>query len=331
MKDQARLRNMAVACLTILVLGVPGLSNADDDSDFRQLFIFGDSLSDTGNLAAVIGNFPSPPFFRNRVSNGPVGVEILAARFGLTADASLHLIGPSVGSNYAVAGARAIISQPIDPRDLGTQIILFLANHGFVAPSDALYVMFIGGNDLRDARDVPSRARAKEIVRDAAEKVREAIEDLAEAGAHTFLLVNSPNIGAIPETRLLAFGNPGLIERARRVSKLYREELEDIAEQLEDENEIEIVEFDLFKFFKNLLRKADHLEFTNTTDACFSSITFSFHPDCAFGANFDQFIFFDEIHPTTRVHALVGEAMFEELEVDDDDDDDGHHDDDHDD
>jgi len=345
MKDQARLRNMAVACLTMLVLGVPGLSNADDDSGFRQLFIFGDSLSDTGNLAAGIGGLPDPPFYKgSRVSNGPVGVEILADRLGLTAEASLHLFSLNAGSNYAVAGARAISSQSID---LSTQITLFLANHGYVAPSDALYVMFIGGNDLRDARGVvgpsgdlvvPSRAKAKVIVRNAANGVRNAIESLAQAGAHRFLLINSPNIGSIPETQLLAdaINEPGLVKRARKVSRQYRNRLHKIAEQLDDENGIEIVEFDLFKFFKMLLRKADHLGFTNTTDACFSSISFMFHVDCNFGANFDQFIFFDEIHPTARVHALVGEALFEAIEEDDDDDDDDdrhhkkdrHHDDD---
>ena len=320
MKDQARLRNMAVACLAILVLGVPGLSSAD--TSYSRIYVFGDSLSDTGNLASVIGGFPEPPFYMmNRVSNGPVGVEILAARLDLTADASLHLIGPSVGSNYAVAGARAISSQPID---LSTQIMLFLANHGSVAPSDALYVMFIGGNDLRAARDVPNLVDSKVIVRESASEVREAIETLARTGARSFLLVNFPDIGAIPETRLIAgaTNNPKLIKRARKVSKLYRKQLQSISEQLDDENGIEIVEFDLFKFFKKLLRKADHLGFTNTTDACFSSITFSFHPDCNFGASFNQFIFFDEIHPTARVHALVGEALFEALEDDDDDDDD---------
>ena len=174
---------------------------------------------------------------------------------------------------------------------------------------------------------VPNRTEAKVIVRDAASGVRNTIEALAQVGARKFLLVNFPNIGAIPETRLLAdaFGKPELIKRASKVSKQYRNRLHKIAEQLEDESEIEIVEFDLFKFFKKLLRKADHLGFTNTTEACFSSITFSFHPDCNFGANFDQFIFFDEIHPTARVHALVGEALFEALEEDDDDDDDDDH------
>ena len=66
---------------------------AQADPSFSRVFVFGDSLSDTGNLASVIGPFPAPPYFMNRVSNGPVAVEALAARLGHTAEASLHLIG----------------------------------------------------------------------------------------------------------------------------------------------------------------------------------------------------------------------------------------------
>ena len=115
----------------------------------------------------------------------------------------------------------------------------FLLNHGYAAPSDALYVIFIGGNDLRDARGVvepsvglvvPSRVKAKAIVRDAANGVRNAIETLAQAGAHRFLLINAPNIGAIPETQLLAdaFNEPELVKRAHKVSRLYRKQLHEL-------------------------------------------------------------------------------------------------------
>jgi len=51
---------------------------ANADSSYTQVYVFGDSLSDTGNLASVTGDFPSSPFYMNRVSNGAVAVEILA-------------------------------------------------------------------------------------------------------------------------------------------------------------------------------------------------------------------------------------------------------------
>jgi len=289
-------------------------------NSYSQVFIFGDSLSDTGNLATVIGDFP-PPYIMNRASNGPVAVDTFTAELGYTANASLHLIGPEAGGNYAVAGANASGEDLID---LNTQIMSFHANHGFVAPSDALYVIFIGGNDVRAARDVAELSAAKLIVKAAANEVRQAILSLSSAGARTFMLVNSANVGLIPETQLIAHAtsNPDLIERTGKLSKGYRRALHDIAgniaEHLEEEKNIDIIEFDFFKFFNKLVKKADTYGFSNSTDACFSSKTFSFHPDCNFGFNFDQFIFFDETHPTARAHALIGEAMHEALDEDND-------------
>lgn len=213
-------------------------------NSYSQVFIFGDSLSDTGNLASVIGDFP-PPYFMNRVSNGPVAVDTFTTELGHTANASLHLIGPEVGSNYAVAGANALGEELID---LNTQIMSFHANHGFVAPSDALYVIFIGGNDIRSARSVAELSAAKLIVKAAANEVRQAILSLSSTGARSFILVNAPNVGLIPETQLIAnaTNNPDLIEHARKLSKSYRGALHNIAEHLEVEKNIDIVEFDFF-------------------------------------------------------------------------------------
>jgi len=283
---------------------------AQADVSFSRVFVFGDSLSDTGNLASVTRDLPAP-FFMNRISNGPVAVETLAARLGLTAEASLHLISSEVGSNYAVAGANAA---GIEPIDLDTQIISFQANH-IVAPSDALYVILIGGNDIRDARDETNPFLARLKVKVAAAKVRSAIKSLSRVGAHSFLLVNAPNIGVIPETRLIATAkdDPGLIKRTRKLGKLYQRELHKTARYLKNTRGLNITEFDLFTFINDLIENAGDYGFSNTTDACFSSVNFTFHPDCNSGSNFDQFIFFDEIHPTARVHALVGEALYDAL------------------
>lgn len=289
---------------------------AQADNSFSRVFIFGDSLSDTGNLASVTGNFP-PPYYMNRVSNGPVAVDTLATQLGHTAEASLHLIGPEVGSNYAVAGANAFGDEPID---LKTQILSFHANHGFVAPADALYVIFIGGNDIRSARDIPDTSIAQSIVQSATYEVRLAIESLAQAGAHSFMLINAPNVGLIPETQLIASAtnNPDLIQRSRELSQHYRVKLHVMLVQLQQTLSINIVEFDLFKFFNKLVKKSDDFGFSNATDACFSLATLSFHPDCNFGLNADQFIFFDEIHPTTRAHTIVGDALFKTLDENED-------------
>ena len=281
------------------------------DTYYSGLYIFGDSLSDTGNAASIIGPLP-PPFYMNRISNGPVAVDVFADKLGLSAEASLHLVGPAVGGNYAVAGANALGN---NPEDLGYQIAAFLANKGYVAPSDALYVVMIGGNDIRSERGELDLEVAKATIDAAAAQVQGAMETLILAGAKSFFLVNSPNIALIPETGLIAesVGDSEMFKRAKKLSNHYRVRLKEIAELLNNQPGVNVTEFDFYKFLNKLVNHAEDYGFTNWTDACFSSISFTFYPDCNYGLNFDKYVFFDEIHPTARSHELIGEAFYKTL------------------
>ena len=286
------------------------------DTPYSNVYIFGDSLSDTGNLGSVIGGIPAP-YYNNRISNGPIAVDLLTAKMGHNANASLHLLGLNAGDNYSVAGAKA---SGTDPIDLDTQILAFQSNHGFTAPENALYIIFIGGNDVRAALYEPDNKIAKTIIQTAINKVKNAVNILSQMGAHSFLIINVPDIGSIPETRLIATAtsNPSLIKRATKFTKRYNKKLHKLIKKIKHTKDIEITEFDLRKLFANVFVNAAASGFTNTTDACFSSMTFTFHPDCNYGLNADQFIFFDEIHPTKRVHAIFGEAFYKALNDDDD-------------
>ena len=299
----------------LLVLLVPTALLADQEYD--RIYVFGDSLSDTGNLASVVGSFPQPPYYENRVTNGRVALEIMAARLGLPLNTSLHLIGPASGNNYAVAGASAARSESID---LNAQVALFLANHGGVAPANALYVMFMGGNDVRKARGTVDWLAATQIVEEAAQTISTQMQVLAASGAKHWLVVNASDIGGIPETRLIAeaTGVAGLPARTTALAVLFNDTLKYQMQLLEEEMEIETERFNLFKLFNRIVKKSDKLGFTNSTDPCFSSQLGQFTPGCNFGANFDQYIYFDEIHPTARVHAIVGEAMYRKVSDDDD-------------
>lgn len=287
---------------------------------YNQVYVFGDSLSDTGNLASIVGPFPSPPFYENRVSNGPVAVEILAKKLGTTANASLHLIAPESGTNYSVAGANAV---GIEAIDLPAQLSIFLANHSYVAPANALYVIFIGGNDIRSVRTVQDKFTARSIIDTAVQQIKLTIKTLVQSGAHSFLLVNAPNIGIIPETRILSviMEDPTMPKRARKLSNYFRIQLDEALEEFEHTKSIRIVEFDLYKYFNKLIKKSEKYGFINSTDACFSSITFTFNEGCDYGENFDQYIFFDEIHPTARVHSIIGNAFYKVLTDDEESDD----------
>jgi hypothetical protein len=89
---------------------------------------------------------------------------VLARDLGLNLKPSFHLLGPAVGTHYAVTGARASGKTPIV---LKAQITAFLLNSGGIAPSNAFYVVFIGGKDVRDGGDEIDDVAALSILTDA--------------------------------------------------------------------------------------------------------------------------------------------------------------------
>ena len=90
-------RLMAGVALSLLLM-VPALAGA---ASFKALYVFGDSLSDPGNAAAMSASLfpPSSQGYAERFSNGPVAAEYLAAFMGVPG-------GPaeSGGTNFAVGG-----------------------------------------------------------------------------------------------------------------------------------------------------------------------------------------------------------------------------------
>lgn len=284
-------------------------------------------------------------FMNSRVSNGPVAVEVLAERLGFDdLQPSLHpllLLGlprPFVGTNYAVAGARARVridpkTDNPEPEDLGTQIFAFGLDHG-VAPPGALYVIMIGGNDVIDAAKaavgLEPEERPKAIIDAAVDAIGDNINVLSGAGARKFLVVNSPNIGSIPAIKIAAeeAGVPPALVRglATFVTIKFNEQLKERLEQIRAEqqqigNPVEIKEFNLFRFFE-VVRFVGKLfgVFENIKDPCFDSGEYRdtgariFHKDCepdkpGDAPKFDRFVFFDDLHPTGRVHQFVGKAL----------------------
>ncbi|MDZ4862057.1 MAG: SGNH/GDSL hydrolase family protein, partial [Gemmatimonadota bacterium] len=117
-------------------------------SAYSALYVFGDSLSDTGNVfAATGGTNPPPPYFNGRFSNGPVWVETLSTNLGLGA------VNPSLlgGKNFAWGGATTGGTPPpaIPGTSLTQQVAGYLVGVGGVADASGLYVVWGGGNDVR--------------------------------------------------------------------------------------------------------------------------------------------------------------------------------------
>ena len=109
-----------------------GVSSAQA-GPFSDLFVFGDSLSDTGNTAAIIGarsqvvannsyvpTFPYAP--SGQFTNADVWVKSFASALGLSAE-------PAVSGGGVYAFGSATTSSSLFPPGLKTQADLFIRTH----------------------------------------------------------------------------------------------------------------------------------------------------------------------------------------------------------
>lgn len=245
-----------------------------------EVFFFGDSLSDTGNIfISTGGTFPPSPYFEGRFSDGSVWVEFLAESLDRSSDAEPAADG---GNNYAVGGAMT--------ENLAAQYSFFLSRRNFInrLNTDDLCVIWIGGNDILMGDDaVPSEL---------ADDVQNLISSLRAFGARRFLINTLPDLSALPDE---IGSNNAALTRSRTI--LYNTELKNLAASLRSEG-IEANVLDVFTLFEELLTAPAVFGFTNTTGSAFNRDTFQFLDDPA------TTLFWDDRHPTAAVHRLIGEA-----------------------
>lgn len=175
--------------LTILVLAlatvaiISGFFFSSRSPSFSSIIVFGDSLSDTGNVWTLTNHeFPKDPYFEGRFTNGPVWVEVLAS--------ALHLPPPSPslqgGLNFAYGGARTGHCIRKGKLDLSAQVQQYLDTHPST-PKSALVVLWAGGNDFISGAPLQL---INNICND--------IQKLASSGAKSFLIPNYPPLGYMP-------------------------------------------------------------------------------------------------------------------------------------
>ena len=159
-------------------------------SPFDQLVVFGDSLSDTGNVAIATGGlFPGANYWNGRYTNGPTTTPATSAPTGLWVDqlaSLLNVADPQPflahtgGTDYAFASAEAGSNGAFDITD---QVNLYKAATGNAASSSALYAIWGGANNVFNGTGSPVAA---------ADSLAGNIQALAAAGGKTFLWPNLP-------------------------------------------------------------------------------------------------------------------------------------------
>ncbi|SEO97886.1 SGNH/GDSL hydrolase family protein [Aquisalimonas asiatica] len=300
-------RVAAVASGAVLALGMAGTSMAAPT--FSDVYVFGDSLSDTGNVADQLGSLLGPAIGyggNGRFSNGPVWHEYLSDDLGLSGASSE--ISRNGGNNYAYGGALIDGSESgfegAFIRSLENQMAEFTGGVGSGgADADALYIAWGGGNDMRGLSGASDPVAAIDNV---LSTFRSSLTGLIDAGAESLMVPNLPNLGMIPEFR--GTGEQG---QAEAVSIAWNDGLNAMLEDLASETEAEFYYLDVFGIFADVLENPEALGFTNLTDECRGVFLGFIETECS---NSDEYVFWDDIHPTTASHANIANNAFDLLQ-----------------
>ena len=274
--------------------------------------VFGDSLSDPGNLSTFNPALvPNPPYPDGQFTNGNVWASQLGSDL-------------SSGLNFAWGGATALPASDGVP-DLSAQVSNFLAS-GANTPGDANVAIWIGANDLLGAleeagllsgvRDDPGNIGvtpgpvdlgvlesslldiADAVVLTIAEEVL-TISTLAAVNPD-FIVFGLPELGGTPLVQALG---PEVAALMDAVTQYFNEELR-LAVTGEDFIGIPTSFFDINAEFEEILADPSAFGIENTTEACLIVAPVG----CVLGdPDPNTFVFYDPLHPSERIHEILAE------------------------
>ena len=320
---------------------------------FTGVFVFGDSLVDSGNALKLANFYGGLPFtdlpegapypwlgyFQGRFTNGYTFADLISNKtIGLVSKPIFPYdfkdpvfgipIDPFAGDpsghnlNFAYGGAQIRQGAEVVP-DFDDQTDAFrdaVDNH---ADPNALYLVTMGGNDVRSLApaesDPVSAAQAYATLQAAAQSMLTELSEIHDAGARNILLTGVPDVGLIPRYDLN--GNDVLdgteIARAAAASN-YSAYLDNLIRTY------------VVPGAQALGMNVTYVPITGPacTDSSGRFIEPGFEailPEIAalHGLTTDQLesnllqyqslVFFDEIHPTAQAHALIGSYMYSVL------------------
>ncbi len=301
-----------VPAIAFVVLFAPSSDAAQ--LGFDRLYVFGDSLSDPGNLFDLSGGlFPPPPYEGGRTSNGPVWAEYLAADLGLSParllSAQANPLGAGQGINLAIAGAstddaNTNNTNPLKPAGtpplpgLGSQLTAYQSFVNLAGPratDKALYVVWAGANDYLGGGQTNPQIPLTNL--------GNALNQLYDSGARNFLVANLPDLGRTPLGNATA---PGLLNG---LTAAHNQGLSSLLDQFKlSRRDAHLVPFDVNATFAQVQQTPARFGFEQAETPCFTQrqlATNTLPNGAALAACGEASLFWDELHPTTKGHQLI--------------------------
>lgn len=288
----------------LATLGALLFSGFVSATPLHNMVVFGDSLSDNGNLYEFMKHqLPQdPPYYAGRFSNGPVWVEHLIASY-FPNDPASHLF------DYAFGGAGVSEEEGDDVLfTLRREVNTYLLANQDKASEDSLFVVWIGANNYLG---MPSEV--EETLRLVNLGITNSLKRLADKGAKHILVLNLPDLGRTPAA--IEFDS---IETMSYFSRQHNAALDTTVANLKlSYPDVEWLYFDLNQMFTHVIENPAEYGFTNINGTCYNAIVNEITKKSVLKMvasvksknqhACDGFLFFDLVHPTGLAHKIMAE------------------------
>jgi len=276
----------------------------------NKVVVFGDSLSDNGNLYAYMKQqLPiSPPYFAGRFTNGLVWVEQLTQMLYAN-DWQSHLL------DYAFGSADVLVMRDEDDSvfTLDREIDSYLLAHQNHADEQSLFIIWIGANNYLAVPDDADRT-----VSEVNEGIKRNLQRLVARGAQHILVINLPDLGKTPVAQEFE-----AVDALTYFSKQHNTTLAKNMAQLQIDNpDVQWLLFDAAQLFDHVLARPTQYGFTNTTQTCYDAtinmpssqsvlnLVTAIQSHQRQKTNTCQgYFFIDPIHPSAAVHQFMAKQI----------------------
>ena len=277
------LSSKRVLKLALVLLSLSAVAQA---GSLSSVIVYGDSLSDNGNLFAATGQ-PGAPYYQGRRSNGPVAVEQLAVALG-TPLLDFAWIGATTGiGNYADGGTPTTLGSFSLP---GMQAE-FAATQASLGPylANGLFIVWGGPNDFLSPSPLDSTPQA--IISRAVGDELGIVTSLQSLGAHNILVPGMPDLGLTPYFRSLG---PVAAAQGSAITDAFNAALRSSLPS-------GVLFYDTSTLIRSMVANPGAYGFTDVTDPCFNGTTVCANPS--------QYLFFDSFHPTTATDGFAAQGF----------------------
>lgn len=291
----------ALRCASIVgLMGVSlalGLRSEARAESFTGFYMFGDSMSDPGNLNAVDPSAFGPPYWRGRPSNGPTWADYMPG---------LLNISYSQYFNFAISGATIgnsdDVTSLLGPYQLGRVGAI---------PNRALVGLNGGGNGISYAilnGSLTSQAGVDPLVQKFVGDMSTMVRRLYDKGGRTFMVMNQQDLG---EASALYNYNPAATALASYATRQYNAALTPAMTALSKTLGVKIIVVDVIGM--NDVAKANPARYgiTNWDKPCIDWVTNRLTGACGTTLNKDGTldapgsVKWDGVHMTTFAHKEV--------------------------